>query len=151
MVPGGESRQESVRNALAWVSSETVVIHDAARPLATPDLVRRVIAALDGWEGAIAAVPVDETLKLVRDATVEKTVDRVGLWHAQTPQAFRTDALRAAHERAGDVGGSVTDDAELIEANGGRVCVVSSSRANLKITYPEDFAVAEALLRRADS
>jgi 2-C-methyl-D-erythritol 4-phosphate cytidylyltransferase len=146
VAPGGASRQESVANGLELVRSDVVVVHDAARPLATPELVRAVLAPLDGTEGAVAAVPVDETLKLVESGRVSATVDRTGLWRVQTPQAFDAARLRAAHGSAARDGFDATDDAQLIERQGGRVVVVEGSRRNIKITYPEDFELAEALL-----
>jgi 2-C-methyl-D-erythritol 4-phosphate cytidylyltransferase len=147
LVLGGGRRQDSVFNALLEVTSDVVVVHDAARPLAGSDTVRRVVERLDEWDGAIAAVPVDETVKRVTDHRIDETVDRSDLWQAQTPQAFRTSVLRDAHERARADGVLATDDASLVETYGGRVCVVPASRTNIKVTYPEDFALAESLLR----
>lgn len=147
LVIGGERRQESVFNALAEVTSEVVVVHDAARPLAGSEIVRSVVERLAEWDGAVAAVPMDETLKRVEERQVSETVDRSNLWQAQTPQAFRTSVLRDAHVRARADGMLATDDASLVENYGGRVCVVRASRTNIKVTYPEDFALAESLLR----
>ena len=147
LTPGGETRQDSVWNGLQQIDAETVVVHDAARPLVTADLVRSVLDALgDGADAVVAAVPVDETLKLVRDGqTVSETVDRSKLWRAQTPAAFKTASLRAAHERANDEGFVGTDESQLIERYGGSVKVVPGTRDNLKVTFPEDFSVAEAM------
>lgn len=147
LAPGRASRAGSVASGLERVSSERVVIHDAVRPFAPPQLVRSVVAALADADGAIAAIPVEETLKQVEDDRVVETVDRAGVWRAQTPQAFRTGAIRAAHEWANQNGVTVTDDAQLLEHAGRRVVVVPGSRTNLKITFPEDFAVAECFLR----
>ena len=122
-------------------------MHDAARPVVTAGDIRRVVAALEYADAAISAVPVDETLKRVRDERVLETVDRAGLWRAQTPQAFRAEALRAAHRRAAEEGVTATDDAFLIERHGNRVAIVHGSRRNLKVTWEEDFAVAEAMMR----
>jgi 2-C-methyl-D-erythritol 4-phosphate cytidylyltransferase len=146
VVAGGDTRQQSVANGLARISADTVVVHDAARPLLTPGLVERVVAALEDVDGAIAAVPVGETVKRAEAGYVTATIDRSALWLAQTPQAFRTEVLAAAHERASAEGFESTDDAQLVERYGGRVAVVESSPANLKITYAEDFEVAEAVL-----
>ena len=147
LTPGGATRQDSVWNGLQHVDAQSVVVHDAARPMVTADLVRSVLDALDSeTDAVVAAVPVDETLKLVRDGqTVSETVDRSKLWRAQTPAAFKTASLRRAHERANDEGFVGTDESQLIERYGGEVKVVSGTRDNLKVTFPEDFAVAEAM------
>ena len=122
-----------------------MVVHDAARPFLTPALLQRVLDGLADHDGAIAAEPVEETLKAVDGDRIVRTVDRSGLWRAQTPQAFRTDSLRRAHERSPDV--AATDDAQLIELAGGSVAVVRGDRRNVKITFEEDFALAESLAR----
>lgn len=147
LAPAGETRAGSVASGLALVASERVVIHDAARPFASPELVRRVVAALEDAAGATAALPVEETLKHVAVGRIVATVERARMWRAQTPQAFRTETLRAAYERAAAEGMAATDDAQLLERLGHRVVVVPGSRTNVKITFPEDFALAEALLR----
>jgi 2-C-methyl-D-erythritol 4-phosphate cytidylyltransferase len=147
VVSGGDSRQESVRNGLAHVTSEYVVVHDAARPFVTSEMIERTLSSLDDAEGAIVATPLDETLKRVDGDVVRETVSRRHLWRVQTPQSFRTEPLRKAHEEAAAEGIEVTDDASLIEHYGGRVVIVHSTRANMKLTYPEDFVVAEAMLR----
>jgi len=148
VVAGGSTRSASVRAGLAELPDgvEAVVVHDAARPLAHPGLFDAVLAALaDGADGAVAAVPVADTLKRVEaDGRVVETVDRTGLWAVQTPQAFRLDVLRAAH--AGNP--EATDDAGLVEAAGGRVVVVAGDRRNLKVTDPADLDVLEALVGR---
>jgi 2-C-methyl-D-erythritol 4-phosphate cytidylyltransferase len=146
VVVGGDTRQQSVANGLAHITARTVVVHDAARPLVTPRLIERVVAALEDVDGAIAAVPVGETVKRAEAGHVTATIDRSALWLAQTPQAFRTEVLAAAHERASADGFLSTDDAQLVERYGGRVAVVESSPANLKITYADDFVIAEAIL-----
>jgi 2-C-methyl-D-erythritol 4-phosphate cytidylyltransferase len=139
-VPGGATRSDSVRNALdAAPEASVFVVHDAARPLVTADLVRRCIAALEGWDGVIAAIPVTDTVKEVEAGAVVRTPDRARLWAAQTPQVFRADALRRA-------AGEATDDASLVEAMGGRVRVLEGMRENLKVTSPLDARVAEMLL-----
>jgi 2-C-methyl-D-erythritol 4-phosphate cytidylyltransferase len=147
VVTGGATRQSSVARGLQRVTADHVVVHDAARPIVTPGDIARVVAALEDADAAISAVPVDETLKRVRDERVLETVDRAGLWRAQTPQAFRTETLRAAHRRAAEEGLTATDDALLIERYGKIVAVVQGSRRNLKVTWEEDFAVAEAMMR----
>jgi len=145
VVAGGETRAASVRAGLAVVpaDAEVVLVHDAVRPLATPALAARVLAAVEnGADGAVPAVPVVDTLKRVDGPKVVATVDRSDLVGVQTPQGFRADVLRRAHAGGGDA----TDDAGLVEAAGGTVVVVEGERENLKVTWPEDLAVAEALL-----
>ncbi len=148
-VPGGPTRSASVRAGLAAVPPDAavVVVHDAARPLAMPELFERVIAAVGaGADGAVPGVPVADTIKRV-DAAGERvleTLDRSALRAVQTPQAFSAAALRAAHAAGGDA----TDDAALVEAAGGRVVIVPGDPANLKVTGPDDLERAEALLTR---
>lgn len=146
VVLGGDERQRSVRNGLAVVDAPKVVVHDAARPFATPSLVRDVVAALEGAHGAAPAVPVSDTLKEVRDGRVIRTVDRSSLWAVQTPQAFRTDALKNVHDKARVDGFLATDDAQLVERYGGVMRIVEGARDNIKLTFPEDWRVAEAML-----
>ena len=144
-VAGGRTRSESVRAGLAAIASdaEIAVVHDAARPLATPELFELVIDAVRaGADAAVPALPVADTLKRVAGDRVVGTVDRDGLVAVQTPQAFRVAALRAAH--AGD--SDATDDAALVEAVGGTVVVVGGDPRNLKVTNVADIAVVEALL-----
>jgi 2-C-methyl-D-erythritol 4-phosphate cytidylyltransferase len=145
---GGVERQDSVRIALGLTSSEgeLVIVHDAARPLATPAIFEACIAAAARVGGAIAAIPVADTLKRVSDGAIAATVARTGLWQAQTPQAFRREVLVTAHRRAVDEGIVATDDADLVERTGVRVEVVEASTANIKITTPSDLAIAEALI-----
>jgi 2-C-methyl-D-erythritol 4-phosphate cytidylyltransferase len=147
LIAGGTTRQQSVYNGLKQVKAEHVIVHDAVRPFITVELVRSVVRALDEAEGAITAIALDETLKGADGGYVTATVDRTGLWRAQTPQAFHTHVLRQAHELAGDEGFDATDDAQLVERYGGRVAIVSGSKSNIKLTYPEDFELAEALMR----
>jgi 2-C-methyl-D-erythritol 4-phosphate cytidylyltransferase len=150
ITPGGIERQDSVRIALGLTSaeSELVIVHDAARPLATPAIFEACIAAAARAGGAIAAIPVADTLKRVADSdrTIAATVARSGLWQAQTPQAFRRDLLLAAHRRAVSEGIVATDDADLVERTGVRVEVVEGSTANIKITTPSDLAIVEAII-----
>jgi 2-C-methyl-D-erythritol 4-phosphate cytidylyltransferase len=142
---GGDTRQNSVSSGLEEISSDLVLIHDAARPFATRELIGRVVAELVEYDGAIPALPLDETVKRVHDERVAETIDRERLWAVQTPQGFRTDVLRRAHEKAREEGIEGTDDATLVERYGGTIKVVRGLRSNLKITYPEDFEIAEAL------
>jgi 2-C-methyl-D-erythritol 4-phosphate cytidylyltransferase len=145
---GGASRSESVRAGLAEVPSSAtiVVVHDAARPLATPALFDVVIRAVrSGADAAVPAVPVPDTVKRVDGDRVVETVARDGLVAVQTPQAFRADRLRAAHASGADA----TDDAALIEAAGGQVVIVPGESANLKVTTPADLVAASALIAGA--
>ncbi len=145
-VPGGDRRRDSVASGLAAISDHAgfVLIHDAARPLVTADLVRAVIDRLlvGDVAGVVPVVPVRDTLKRVAGEFVVETVDRADLVAVQTPQGFNLETLRAAHAVAG---GDATDDASMVEAAGGTIAIVDGDPANLKVTYPEDLAVAEAL------
>ena len=139
-VTGGETRSDSVRAGLSEVPTDALVVlvHDAARPLVSDELVERVLAPLsEGWDGAVPGLPVGDTLKRVRaDGGVEETVSRDGLWAVQTPQAFAADRFRAAlainSER------QATDCAGLVEAAGGRVKVVEGDPRLLKVTSEAD-------------
>jgi 2-C-methyl-D-erythritol 4-phosphate cytidylyltransferase / 2-C-methyl-D-erythritol 2,4-cyclodiphosphate synthase len=138
-VPGGATRQESVRaglEALATHAPDVVLVHDAARPLIPSGTVPALLVALEHAPGAIPAIPVADTLKRVADGLVTATAPRDGLFRAQTPQAFRFPVLLAAH-RAG-AAAAVTDDASLLEASGHAVAIVPGSEDNIKLTYPED-------------
>lgn len=149
-VAGGETRSASVRAGLAAVPEEATVIcvHDAARPLATAALYRRVVDAVAaGADGAIPGVAVTDTIKIVDDAgVVRDTPPRHLLRAVQTPQAFRADRLRRAHRD----GAEGTDDASLVEAAGGRVVIVDGEPQNFKITTPEDLELARRLVAEAD-
>ncbi len=129
-VPGGASRSESVANALERVESELVVVHDAARPLAPAELFDEVLGALAGdreLAGIVAATPVTDTTKeVIRGREVLRTIDRSSLWSAQTPQAFRTEALRKALGSTALLA-QASDDAMLVERGGGRVLVHEAS------------------------
>lgn len=145
VVAGGATRQESVARGLEQIDAELIAVHDGARPFATPALVRRVLDAAAATGAAVCALPVDETIKRVERDVVVGTVPRASLWSIQTPQAFQAAVLRAAHAAAVESGFTGTDDAQLVERNGGEVAIVRGSRVNVKVTYPEDFALAEAL------
>jgi 2-C-methyl-D-erythritol 4-phosphate cytidylyltransferase len=144
---GGAERQDSVRIGLALTSAEAgvVVVHDAARPFAPPALFAACVEAASRYGGAIAAIAVADTLKRAENHTITATIPRAGLWQAQTPQAFRRAVLLTAHERAARERWAATDDAELVERCGGRVEIVESSPANLKITTPADLEIAALL------
>ena len=145
---GGIERQDSVRIALELTSAESdlVIVHDAARPLATPGIFEACLSAASRAGAAIAAIPVSDTLKRVADSTITATIARAGLWQAQTPQAFRRAILIAAHQRAVSEKIAATDDADLVERTSGRVEVVEASTTNIKITTPSDLAIVEAIL-----
>jgi 2-C-methyl-D-erythritol 4-phosphate cytidylyltransferase len=149
-VEGGDSRSASVRNALlAAPEAEVVVVHDAARPLVTRDLVDRCLEALEpGVDGAIAAARMSDTVKEAGpDGRVLRTLDRRSLWRVQTPQVFRAQVLRDALARNETALAAATDDASLVEEMGGVVRVVEAPPENLKITREADLRLAEALLR----
>jgi len=144
-VAGGATRSDSVRAGLARVppTATIICVHDAARPFASSALFDRVIAAVvRGADGAIPGIPVADTIKIVADGVVTATPDRSSLVAVQTPQAFRADVLRRAH----DGGDSSTDDAALVEQLGGRVVVVDGEVSNRKITHPDDLVWARAQL-----
>ncbi len=149
VVTGGETRSESVAAAIAELDADLTVVHDAARPLVTPGMIDAVIADLAGEEdadGVVAATPVSDTIKQVlRGREVERTLDRSSLWAAQTPQAFRTDALRRALASTALLR-QATDDAMLLERIGGRVLLHEAPAANIKVTTELDLRVAELLL-----
>jgi 2-C-methyl-D-erythritol 4-phosphate cytidylyltransferase len=145
-VTGGVSRADSVRAGLAEVPEETavVIVHDAARPLLPEGVLERVVTALgEGWDGAVPALPLADTIKRADGEAVAETVDRAGLYAAQTPQAFLADSLRRAVAGAKDA----TDCAGLVEAAGGRVRLVEGDRRLLKVTTPADLELVETLLR----
>ena len=142
---GGRERQQSVALGLATLprAHDLVVVHDAARALVTPALIARCIGDALTHGAAIAAVPLEDTIKRATLQQVETTVPRAGLWRVQTPQVFRRDWLEAAHAAAT---GIATDDAGLLEAIGKPVRITPSDGINLKITTPADLALAEAWL-----
>jgi 2-C-methyl-D-erythritol 4-phosphate cytidylyltransferase / 2-C-methyl-D-erythritol 2,4-cyclodiphosphate synthase len=146
-VPGGATRQESVRlglESLVGDPPELVLIHDGVRPLLDTALIDRVLHGLGMHAGVLPALPVTDTLKLSDDGTVASTVDRAGLFRAQTPQGFVYDRILEAHRRF--AGAALTDDAALAEAHGLRVALVRGDEDNIKITEPADLARAERLL-----
>ncbi|HTY55944.1 MAG TPA: 2-C-methyl-D-erythritol 4-phosphate cytidylyltransferase [Candidatus Binataceae bacterium] len=148
LTPGGSERQDSVRIALELVGVENgvVVIHDAARPFAPARFFRDSIRAADSAAGAIVAIPVSDTLKRVEGNAIVATASRLGLYCAQTPQAFRRDLLVRAHRQAVENGISATDDADLVERLGTMVAIVEGSSRNFKITTQDDLALAQAVI-----
>jgi 2-C-methyl-D-erythritol 4-phosphate cytidylyltransferase len=146
-VPGGATRSESVRAALAAAPPGDVVVHDAARPLVTPEHFTAALAALAEADCAIAAARCTDTVKEAgEDRLVTATLDRSRLWAIQTPQAFRRAALERALAVDDELLAQATDDAWLVERTGGTVRVVESTPANLKVTTPHDLRIAEYLL-----
>ncbi len=142
---GGATRADSVQAGLHAVdgpADEPVLVHDAARPFVSADHVRALLAALETADGALPAQPVADTLKR-QDGDAVTTTSREGLWRAQTPQAFRRDRLLAAY--AAWTGGEPTDDAQVVEAAGGRIALTAGDPLLMKLTYPEDFDMAERL------
>ena len=149
-VPGGAERSHSVLAALhAAPAGDVVVVHDAARPLVTPELIEECLDVLasEGCDGAIAAAPLADTIKEAEGEVVVRTLDRSRLWAVQTPQVFRRDALLHALTNAPGGLDAATDDASLVEAAGGTVRLVPAPRWNLKVTTREDLALADLLLR----
>ena len=147
VVEGGAERADSVERALARVKNDIdfVAIHDAARPCIVDEWITAVFEAAEKHDAAIPAVPVSSTLKRVAgDHTISETVDRTGLWEAQTPQAFRRQLLMEAYAKRG--GFTATDEAQLVERLGKKVHIVPGSNINIKITTREDLRLAEAAL-----
>jgi len=154
-VPGGRERSHSVRAALHHtLAGDPVVVHDAARPLVTPAIIRACLAGLTDShppaDAAIAAARVTDTIKASDDGgrSVAETLDRGRLWAVQTPQVFRRTVLERALAQPEEILAAATDDASLVEAMGGVVRLVESPRENLKITTPDDLRLAELLLAR---
>lgn len=149
VVSGGPTRQDSVRLGLEYVSAPRVVVHDAARPFAPPSVFTAVTEALEGSDAAVPGLQMQETVKIVRDGSVVRTLEREEVWNIQTPQAFWTDRLRDAHARAVADGFDGTDDAQLIEHYGGRVTVVEGHLDAFKVTKAADFGRADLLAERS--
>jgi 2-C-methyl-D-erythritol 4-phosphate cytidylyltransferase len=145
VVLGGARRRDSVRAGLgALPRCEYVLVHDGARPLVTPELIDAALAGAREKDAAICALPVGDTVKQADNyGFSRRTIDREGLWLAQTPQAFRLELLLRAHAANHD---DATDDAQLIELLGLPVRIVAGSTRNLKLTTPDDLVLAEALL-----
>lgn len=149
-VAGGAARADSVRaglSALTCAPDQPVLIHDAARPLLSQAVIERLLAALDTADGALPALPVADSLRRGESGQMAGVVERDGLWRAQTPQAFRRQTIE--HAYAGwSSSDAPTDEAVVVERNGGRVVLIEGDQRLMKLTYPEDFAMAEALLPR---
>jgi len=150
LVPGGAQRQDSVQAGLRAVSdtSDFVMVHDAARPFVTRELVDTVLAAAKLSDAAVCGAPCSDSLKEVgEDGLVQKTIDRSKLWSVQTPQIFRTSLLREAYEMALATGETFTDDTAVVEKMGHPVRIVLYHGMNLKVTTPTDWKVAECYLQ----
>lgn len=148
-IPGGSSRQESVYNGLQALpdTAEHVLIHDGARCLVTPDLLNSCAQAIQECSGLIAAVPVKDTIKVVdKHGIIQSTPERQQLWAAQTPQGFNVNLLKQCHAQGLRQGWEVTDDAALFERCGIEVRIVPGEETNLKVTTPQDLAMAEFIL-----
>ena len=151
LCPGGATRQQSVRAGLAALEGcEYVLVHDAARPMASPALVRRVLAAARQSGAAIPGLPPRDAVKRVEGSRLLESLDRSRLVLAQTPQGFRYALLERAHFQAADAGLSGDDDAQLVAAAGHAVSVVAGEPGNIKLTTAEDLAVLESLLRQQE-
>lgn len=150
-IPGGATRQGSVLcglEALVEHTPDLVLIHDAARPFVEPELIARVLAALEHWEGAIPALPVADTLKRENShGLIAGTIERNGVWRAQTPQGFRFPTILRAHRAAAAAEANLTDDAAVAEGQGIGVGLVEGSERNLKLTTAEDLEMAERELK----
>lgn len=155
IVAGGSERQYSVLNGLRALESpaddDIVIIHDGVRPFVSADMIQRSVDAAQTADGALVAVPVKDTIKVVQSGVVTETPRRETLWQAQTPQTFRYGTIRRVHEQAAADGFLGTDDASLVERDGGTVTVVMGDYRNIKITTPEDLVLAEAFLRAVNS
>lgn len=162
-IVGGQERADSVRAGLEWIFAQGanrhdwVFVHDAARPLITQNELYALRDAIDApaCPGAVLGVPVADTLKRVdqisrypeeTDSCIAETIDRIGLWHAMTPQVFRLGELTDALVRARTIGFVVTDEAQAMEAGGSLPWLIRGRRSNIKLTYPEDLELIEALL-----
>jgi len=153
LVEGGAQRQDSVQAGIKAVSdsSEFVMVHDAARPFVTKELIDIVLAAAKLSDAAVCGAPCSDTLKEVgEDGLVVRRVDRSGLWSVQTPQIFRTQLLRDAYQVALQTGATYTDDTAVVEQMGHPVRIVLYHGVNLKITTPADWSLAESFLRGGD-
>ncbi|MBE9105436.1 2-C-methyl-D-erythritol 4-phosphate cytidylyltransferase [Nostoc cf. edaphicum LEGE 07299] len=149
LIQGGSTRQESVYNGLQSlpIAAEQVLIHDGARCLATPDLFNSCAESIRHCPGLIAGVPVKDTIKIVDgQGIIQETPDRRQLWAAQTPQGFDVKLLKQCHAEGVRQGWEVTDDAALFEKCGIEVRIVEGEETNLKVTTPQDLAIAEFIL-----
>jgi len=149
IAPGGKERQDSVYNGLRIIEDEksVVVVHDGVRPFLEQKTVRRALEALPGHDGVVVGVPPKDTIKEIEGDLIRKTLRRDSLYAVQTPQVFYFQPLYDAYEKAMKEAYYATDDAALVERNGGSVTLVRGEYTNIKITTPEDLLVAEAFLK----
>lgn len=154
VVEGGKERQDSIYNALQRVNEavDLVAVHDAVRPFVSKSTIIKCLEMAAAGEGAILGVPVKDTIKKVdRENVIKYTPARSDLWQAQTPQIFDRQMLLKAYENAMQQNIVGTDDASLVEATGGSICIVEGTRDNFKLTYPLDFKIAEMLVSESKS
>ena len=150
IVVGGATRQDSVHAGILAVKNDPdfIVIHDAARCLVTEkEITNSIQKCMDGWEGAICALPIRDTLKKVDGEKIISTQSRESLWGMQTPQVFKFHLIKQAYDKADHENFVATDDAQIAEFSGAKICVVLGSTTNIKVTYPEDLELAEMILR----
>lgn len=147
-VAGGETRQQSVQNGLNALPQDVthVLIHDAARACVSTATIRRVLDGLANDDAVVPAMPVVDTLIRTHEAKLDAIIDRVQVSGVQTPQGFAVTLIREAHEKARARGFEASDDGTLVLATAHDVCIVDGDRSNIKITYPEDIVIAEAIL-----
>ena len=150
VVAGGETRTDSVMAGLAAVSdkAQLVAVHDGARPLVTDEVIRAAVVKARKFAAAAPAVRVKDTIKVSTDGAVDATPDRSTLYAAQTPQAFRRELYASCMEKLGSRAEELTDDSALLELCGEPVHITPVTACNMKVTRPEDLAIAEAVLRR---
>lgn len=150
IVPGGTTRAESVLRGLEAISSPTteiVAIHDGVRPFVTADEITQTVRAAEVNDAAILVAPATDTIKQVKNGTIVRTLQRADLRHALTPQCFRYSLLKRAFQQADVLDPELTDESLLVERLGVRVAIVEGGSRNIKITRPEDLAMAEIMLR----
>ena len=154
VVPGGANRADSVWRGLQSVraaTAEIIAVHDGVRPFVTPDEIERTVRAAQVSGAAILTAPVVETIKEVEDGRIVRTLDRTRLQRALTPQCFRYELLRRAFENAPELIANATDDSSLVESLGASVAIIEGDPRNIKITRPEDIALAEIILNSLES
>lgn len=149
IAPGGRERQDSVFNGLRFIkeTGSIVLIHDGVRPFLEPKTVRRAMKALSGVDGVVIGVPPKDTIKEIDGELILRTLERDRLMSIQTPQIFFSQPLFKAYEKAMKESFYATDDAALVERNGGRIRAVKGEYTNIKVTTPEDLVIAEAFLK----
>jgi len=147
VIPGGPKRQDSVWNGLCGIpkNCDIVIVHDAVRPFFKEEWIEETVNLCSDYDGAIVAVRTKDTLKKVREKAILETLPRGNIWQAQTPQTFHKDVLIAAFDHARESAITCTDEAQLVELNGGRIAIVEGSYQNIKITRHEDWELAESI------